>query len=108
MTKFAIRMLGEPVEFDFEVATGAAIEIGDIVGWIEGFKAVTDLYCPMAGQFVGFNAALGEEIGLVHSDPYDRGWLYRMEGTPGKDCVDAAGYAAMLDGTIDKMMGSSI
>lgn len=108
MTKFALRMLGEPVEFEFEMMPGAAVEVGEIVGWIEGFKAVTDLYSPMAGRYAGFNSALDEEIGLVHSDPYDRGWLYTMEGRPGEDCVDAEGYAAMLDGTIDKMMGSSI
>ena len=45
--KFATRMLGEVVEFDFEVAPGDSIEEGQAIGWFEGFKAVSDLYTPL-------------------------------------------------------------
>ena len=31
--------------------------------------------------------------------------MYAIEGTPDASCVDAQGYAAILDVTIDKMMG---
>ncbi|MFQ5494751.1 MAG: glycine cleavage system protein H [Phycisphaerae bacterium] len=106
-TKFALRFLGEPVEFDFEVAPGASVAVGDVIGWVEGFKAVTDVYCPMGGVFRGANPDLDSDIALLQSDPYGRGWLYQVEGTPGEDCVDADGYAETLDATIDKMMGKS-
>ena len=106
-TLFAIRMLGEPVEIDFEVEAGATIATGDVVGWLEGFKAVTDLFAPMAGEFAGPNPGLQEAIQTVKTDPYRRGWLYAVRGVPGKDCVDAEGYAAFLDTTIDRMMGSA-
>src|SRR5262245_22616438 len=39
-TKFASRMLGEIVEFDFKVPSGAPIETGQVIGWTEGFKAM--------------------------------------------------------------------
>ena len=104
-TLFAMRMLGEPVELDFEVQSGASVEAGQVVGWLEGFKAVTDLYAPMPGSFQGGNPRLKTSIEIVKSRPSDEGWLYRMEGNPGPDCVDAAGYAALLDSTIDKMTG---
>ncbi len=42
---------------------------------------------------------------MVKSSPYQAGWLFEIEGTPGEDCFDADGYANFLDGTIDKMMG---
>lgn len=106
-TKFATRILGEPVDFDFEVAVRAEVEVGQVIGWIEGFKAVTDLYCPMAGRFDGSNPELGDEITLIQSDPYGRGWLYSVEGTPGDDCVDVHGYVSFLDATIDKMLGKT-
>ncbi len=104
-TKFAVRMLGEAVEMGFEVPAGSAVKTGQPIGWIEGFKAVTDLYAPFDGVFVEGNPALSKEIELIQSDPAGRGWLYSMKGTPGKDCLDAQGYVAVLDATIDKMLG---
>lgn len=104
-TKFAVRMLGEAVEMAFDVKSGAAVKTGQPIGWIEGFKAVTDLFAPFAGTFGGANPALEKEIGLVQTDPAGRGWLYTLRGTPGTDCLDAQGYTAVLDATIDKMLG---
>jgi len=104
-TRFATRMLGEVVEFDFEVQPGQAIELGQAIGWVEGFKAVTDLYAPLSGRFAGANPELESVIGEIHKSPYDRGWLYRVEGKAPADCLDAEGYAEMLDATIDRMLG---
>ncbi len=106
-TKFATRILGEPVEIDFEVELQAPIHAGMVVGWIEGFKAVTDLFCPLAGNFAGGNPGLDDNLESVQRDPYGEGWLYAVEGTPPDDCVDVEGYVAVLDGTIDKMLGKS-
>lgn len=106
-TKFATRMLGEVVEFDFEAAPGSSIEVGQPIGWVEGFKAVTDLYAPLAGRFVGTNPDLEEAVDQVHKSPYEFGWLYRIEGTPPDDALDASDYASFLDATIDRMMGNT-
>ena len=57
-TKFALRMLGDPVEFDFEVAPGQKVERGQAIGWLEGFKAVTDVFTPLSGTFAGANPEL--------------------------------------------------
>ena len=105
-TKFATRLLGEPVEYDIEVTPGSEVERGQAVGWVEGFKAVTDLYCPMAGRFERANEALSADMTLLHRDPYGKGWLYELCGKPGEDCVEVDGYVAVLDATIDKMMGT--
>lgn len=105
LTRFALRMLGEPVDLDFEVRPGTAIERGQAVGWLEGFKAVSDLYAPIAGRFEGGNAALDDGLEAVHRSPYERGWLYAVAGEPDPDCVDADGYASFLEATIDKMLG---
>ncbi len=106
LTRFALRMLGEPVDMDFEAKPGDAVERGDVVGWLEGFKALTEIYAPLSGEFGGGNPLLEKEIGTIHSSTYDRGWLFAMTGTPGSDCLPTEGYAAVLDATIDKMMGA--
>ena len=105
MTKFATRMLGEVVEFDFETEVDSTVETGQVVGWLEGFKAVTDLYCPLAGRFRGPNADLEKKIDDIHRRPYGAGWLFRVEGPIPDEALDAEGYAGFLDGTIDRMTG---
>jgi glycine cleavage system H protein len=105
LTRFALRMLGEPVELEFETRIDQRVETGQVVGWLEGFKAVTDLYSPMTGVFAGANPALDDEIGALHVSPYDRGWLFSLAGEPAVECVSAEGYASFLDMTIDKMLG---
>ena len=106
-TKFATRMLGEVVEFEFEIGLGAAVETGQVIGWFEGFKAVTELYAPMTGTFGGANPGLERALEAVHKTPYDAGWLYRLDGDPPPDALTAQEYAGFLDATIDRMMGRS-
>ncbi len=105
-TKFATRMLGEIVEYEFSVKAGEPVAIGQSIGWVEGFKAVSDIYSVVAGEFLGTNPALNKDITLVDSDPYNNGWLYRVRGVPDPSSFDVQGYIAALDGTIDKMLHS--
>ena len=104
-TTFATRMLGEIVEFEFEVSSRQKIERGQAIGWFEGFKAVTDLYSPLTGVFAGENPDLEQVLGSLTNHPYDSGWLYRVEGPAPEDCMSADDYAGFLDGTIDRMTG---
>ena len=103
-TKFATRMLGDMVDHDFEAKPGTAIEPGQILGWVEGFKAISDVYGFCSGAFVGVNSALQNNISLINKKPYADGWLYEARGTLDDKCVDAHGYAAILNQTIDKML----
>ena len=98
-------MLGDPVEFELEVAAGEQVETGQVVGWLEGFKAVSDVYTPMSGTFVGSNPELDADIDLLKSRSHARSWLFELEGTPDDACLDAKGYAGFLDETIDRMVG---
>jgi glycine cleavage system H protein len=103
-TKFASRMLGDLVEHDFEIKPGEAIELGQIIGWIEGFKATSDLYSCLTGTFRRGNPELRENLDLLRADPYSRGWLFEAEGTPGDDAVGVEGYAEILNLAIDKVL----
>ncbi len=105
-TKFATRMLGDIVEFQFDVSAGDTLAVGDKIGSIEGFKAVSEIYSVASGSFEVTNPALQDDITLIETDPFERGWLYEIAGRPEDGYVDANGYAAILDATIEKMLAS--
>jgi glycine cleavage system H protein len=104
LTKFATRMLGDLVEFDFTVAPGSTVGLGDEIGSIEGMKAVTSVFAAGSGTFLGEGARLRGDVTLAESDPYGDAWLYRLQGDPGAATVDVDGYVAILDATIDTMV----
>lgn len=103
LTDFATRMLGEIVELDFEIEPGVEVQPGDVVGWMEGFKAVADLYCVARGKFLGANPAVLENCELICNDCYGEGWLYLVEGETDAEAMDVKGYASLLNETIDTM-----
>lgn len=105
-TKFATRMLGDLVEHGFEVKEADAVTVGQTIGWVEGFKALTDLYCVIDGIFVGGNEALDKDLTLTDKEPYGQGWLYAVRGSPDPNSLDVQGYMQLLDQTIDKMRSS--
>ena len=98
-------MLGDLVEHGFEVKVGDPIEVGQTIGWVEGFKALTDVYSVARGTFQGGNPELENDTTLIDKDPYGKGWLYLVRGTPDPNSVDVQGYIRLLDATIDKMQG---
>jgi glycine cleavage system H protein len=103
-TKFATRMLGEIVEVRLEKSPGAKLVSGEIVGTIEGFKAISDLYSCAAGTFAGANPALASNVELVSEKPYGEGWLYEVDGEPDSRCMPFEAYKTLLDSTIDRIL----
>jgi glycine cleavage system H protein len=98
-------MLGEIVEHGFEAKAGTAIKVGQAIGWVEGFKALSDVYCVLDGTFESGNPALDADPSRIDKDPYQAGWLYLARGTPEPNSLDVAAYISVLDATIDKMLG---
>jgi glycine cleavage system H protein len=102
-TKFATRMLGELVEARFRVAPGDPVAPGDEIGWVEGFKAASDVFCVMEGVFEGMNPALAADACVIRSSPYADGYLYAVRGAPEPDSLDVHGYVAHLEELINRM-----
>jgi glycine cleavage system H protein len=96
-------MLGELVEAEFRPATGAIVEPGDEIGSVEGFKAASDVYCVMRGEFQGMNPALAADACIIRSSPYVEGYLYAVRGEPEETSLDVHGYIAHLDELINRM-----
>jgi glycine cleavage system H protein len=53
----------------------------DVFGTVEAVKAVSDLYCPIAGEVVAINEALSNDPALVNNDPYGQGWMIKLRVT---------------------------
>jgi len=107
LTRFATRMLGDLVEYGFHPQAGDQVEVGRSIGWIEGFKAVSDIFCPVTGEFVQTNPALERDTTLLDNDPYDAGWLYEVRGELEPARLDVDGYVHLLDATIDRMLSET-
>lgn len=103
-TKFATRMLGEMVDLQFEKHPGDAVDSGEIIGAIEGFKAISDIYCAGDGKFRGANPALASDVEPIGTTPYGEGWLYEIAGQPDAKCIGLDAYRLLLDGTIDRIL----
>ena len=74
------------------------VTAGQQVCVIESVKAASDIYAPVAGEIVEVNAALAGEQGLINSDPYGAGWIFKMKVAPGAAdaLMDAAAYQAHI------------
>ncbi|MGB9602195.1 MAG: glycine cleavage system protein H [Verrucomicrobiia bacterium] len=101
LTKFATRMLGEMVDYGFEIKQNDKIEVGQILGWIEGFKAISDIYSVVNGRFLSINEILESNITIINRDPYCDGYLYIAEGEPDEKCIDVYLYQKHLDKVIE-------
>jgi glycine cleavage system H protein len=104
LTKFATRMLGEMVDFGFEIQPGQTVASGQVLGWLEGFKAISDVFCVAEGAFATVNPGLKDKITVINKDPYGAGWIYEVHGQSDAKCVDVQAYARILDKTIDKIL----
>ena len=102
--KFATRMLGDMVDYGFELKPGEAVANGQIIGWVEGFKAISDVYCVLEGSFSIVNPALKDKITAINKDSYGSGWLYEVRGQPDPKCVDVHAYQILLDQTIGRIL----
>ena len=100
VTDYAQGELGDVVYIELP-DVGASFQKMDPFGNIEAVKAVSDLYCPIAGEILDVNAALDDDPAVVNSDPYGDGWIVKIRAE-GDDAVaglmDAAAYSDLIGG----------
>ena len=78
ITDFAQRELGDIVFIEFP-DKGDLFQKGDTIGTIEAVKTVADLYAPVSGKIFELNLELDDNVELINSDPFGKGWLIKME-----------------------------
>ncbi len=98
ITDYAQRALGDVVYVSVPAA-GTRVTAGDPCGEVESTKSVSDIYSPVDGEVIEINPEVDDDPGLVNSDPYGAGWLFKItleapdEIPPG--LLSAAEYLAL-------------
>ena len=79
---------------------GAEVEANTTFGVVESVKAVSDLYAPVSGTVTEANQHLNDEPELVNSDPFEDGWMLRIEMSDASEMdglLDADEYKAFVE-----------
>ena len=77
ITDYAQKALGD-ITFVELPAVDSDLKKGDEATALESCKAAASVYAPAAGRIVAVNTALEDNPGLINSDPYGRGWIFKM------------------------------
>jgi glycine cleavage system H protein len=77
ITDYAQGELGDVVYVELP-AVGDTFDRMATFGTIEAVKAVSELYCPVAGEVVEVNDALDGDPAVVNRDPYGDGWMIKI------------------------------
>lgn len=78
VTAYAIEQLGDIVHVELP-QVGENFDAGSAFGTIESTKTVSDLYMPVAGKVVEINKAALDKPESLQDDPYNNGWLVKIE-----------------------------
>ena len=98
ITDYAQGELGDVVYIELPTV-GESFEERATFGTIEAVKAVSDLYCPVAGEVVAVNESLDDDPSFVNSDPYGAGWMVQLrvgDEAAVSALMDAAAYQALV------------
>lgn len=60
---------------------GATVQAGTPFGEIESVKATSDLYSGVSGKVTEVNSDLTKSPSLVNTDPYEKGWMIKVQTT---------------------------
>jgi glycine cleavage system H protein len=73
---------------------------GDACAVVESVKAASDIYCPIAGVVTEVNEALVDSPELVNEQPYEDGWIMRLQPDNADDIeelLDSEAYEDSLE-----------
>ncbi|OGJ50106.1 glycine cleavage system protein H [Candidatus Peregrinibacteria bacterium RIFOXYB2_FULL_32_7] len=52
---------------------------------VESVKSVSDVYSPLSGKVSEVNKELESAPEIINSDPYEKGWIFKLEGVDEKE-----------------------
>ena len=77
ITDYAQGELGDIVYIEIETE-GEKLAKGETYGTIEAVKTVSDMFMPVSGEVLEFNAKLEDDAELVNKDPFGEGWMIKI------------------------------
>ena len=58
---------------------GRKVKAGEACAVVESVKTASDIYSPVSGEVLEVNKAVVENPALVNSEPYGKGWFYKVK-----------------------------
>lgn len=98
ITDFAQSELGDIVYVEIETE-GETLNQEEVFGSVEAVKTVSDLFMPVSGEIIEFNAGLESDPEAVNKDAYGKGWMIKVKMTNPSEVdslLDAAAYEALI------------
>ncbi len=98
ITAFAQGELGDIVYVDVETE-GETLSREEVFGTVEAVKTVSDLFMPISGEVVSFNADLESSPENINTDPYGEGWIIKVKienADELNDLMDADAYKELV------------
>ena len=80
ITDFAQGELGDIVFVELP-SVGDEVKVGETFGTIEAVKAVSEIFSPLSGKIAGINELLEDDPMVINGDPYNNGWMIKVEFT---------------------------
>lgn len=78
ITDFAQQALGDITYIELP-KIGRVLKENEALGVVESVKAVSDVFAPLPGKVLEVNGPLVEAPDKVNSDPYESGWMVKLE-----------------------------
>jgi glycine cleavage system H protein len=98
VTDHAQSALGDIVYLDLP-QVGRTLKSHETFGVVESIKAVSDLYCPLAGKVVEVNSALKDDPAQINKDAHGS-WLMKLEPADASEfgkLMDAKAYSSFVE-----------
>jgi glycine cleavage system H protein len=80
-------------------AIGRTVDAGDPTAVVESVKAASDIYAPISGEVVEANPEVESDPSLVNTDPYGKGWIFKLRVKNPADALtllDPAAYESHI------------
>ena len=78
ITDYAQKELGDVVFVELP-KVGDTFDTNEPFGNVESVKAVSEIFCPLAGEVLEVNQGLVNSPELVNSDPYGDAWFIKLK-----------------------------
>ncbi len=99
ITDYAQKELGDIVFVEVETED-EDLEQGETFGTIEAVKTVSDMFMPVGGKVIEFNAGLEDDPEVINKDPYGDGWIIKLQIADKSeldDLLDKKAYEANIE-----------
>jgi len=69
----------DPIDPIDQEELNQVVNQGDTIAIIESVKAASDIHSPVSGKLLESNTNLSEDPGIVNTDPYETGWIVKIQ-----------------------------